>query len=255
MDYTKSIGNVNELKCLTKFIAAGYDCSIPYGDTSKYDFIADINGKLLRFQCKSSRNVIKGNGEVDVNAFMFSCTCSTTNTQQTIRHKYTKEDIDYFCTSFNNEVYVIPVEECSNTKTLRLAPPSYNTSNYNKAEDYLFENIFVEESEEFTSSKEAYLLSRQAVEKKERPMCSCCGQKEVYYAGGICPECAAKQRRTVERPSKEELKGLVRNISMVKIGEMYGVSDNAIRKWLKNYNLPTKKTEIDKYDEETWKNM
>lgn len=255
MDYTKSIGNVNELKCITKFISAGFDCSIPYGDASKYDFIADINGQLLRFQCKSSRNVIKGNGEIDPDAFIFSCTCSTTNTQQTIRHKYTKKDIDYFCTCFNNEIYIIPVEECSNTKTLRLNPPSNNISNYNKAEDYLFKNVFKENSEEFISSKENYLSSRQSVEKKEKILCSCCGQKEVYYVNGICPECAAKQRRTVDRPLKEDLKNLVRNMSIVKVGEMYGVSDNAIRKWLKAYNLPTRKTDIDNYDEETWKNM
>ena len=156
---------------------------------------------------------------------------------------------------FNDEIYVIPVEECSNTKTLRLNPPSNNNPNYNKAEDYLFENIFKENSEEFNSSKENYLSSRQIVEKKEKILCSCCGQKEVYYVNGICLECAAKQRRTVDRPSREDLKSLVRNMSMTKVGEMYGVSDNAVRKWLKAYKLPTRKTDIDNYDEEIWKNI
>lgn len=254
MDYTKSIGNVNELKCITKFISNGYDCSIPYGDNAKYDFIADINGKLLRFQCKASRSVLR-DGKLDENAFMFSCTCSTTNTQQTIRHKYTKEDIDYFCTCYQDEVYVIPVDECSTAKTLRLAPPSYNTQAYNKAEDYLFENIFSEVSDEYASSKEAYLLSRQGVSKKEKCMCAECGEVEVYYVGGICPKCAAKHRRTVERPSRDELKGLIRNLSMVKVGEMFGVSDNAIRKWCKDYSLPSKKTDIDNYDDESWKSI
>mgnify|MGYP003400600460 CR=1 FL=1 len=31
------------------FIELGYDCSIPYGNSAKYDFIADINGELLKF--------------------------------------------------------------------------------------------------------------------------------------------------------------------------------------------------------------
>jgi len=255
MDYTKSIGNVNELRCITKFMSKGYDCSIPYGDNAKYDFIADINGKLLKFQCKSSRNVKKSNGEIDKDAFQITCTHTTTNTQQTIRHKYTKEDIDYFCTCFLGKVYVISVDECSNTKTLRLAPPSYNTETYNKAENYLFDNVFSEVSEEYASSKEVFLSSRQESIKKERSMCAECGEVEVYYTGGICPKCSAKHRRKVERPSREDLKGLVRNISMVKIGEMFGVSDNSIRKWLKEYNLPFKKTEIDRYDEETWKSL
>jgi len=36
------------------------------------------------------------------------------------------------------------------------------------------------------------------------------------------------------------------------IANKYGVSDNAIRKWCKAYNLPTKKSEIKKYTKEEW---
>jgi uncharacterized protein YjcR len=34
---------------------------------------------------------------------------------------------------------------------------------------------------------------------------------------------------------------------MTKIGEQYGVSDNAVRKWCKHYNIPSTKKEIKKY--------
>jgi Zn finger protein HypA/HybF involved in hydrogenase expression len=44
-------------------------------------------------------------------------------------------------------------------------------------------------------------------------------------------------QRKVNWPSKEELKVLIENNSFVKIGEMYGVSDNAVRKWAKKYEL------------------
>lgn len=40
--------------------------------------------------------------------------------------------------------------------------------------------------------------------------------------------------RKVERPTKEKLEELITKYPMTKIGKMYGVSDNAIRKWLKN---------------------
>lgn len=43
--------------------------------------------------------------------------------------------------------------------------------------------------------------------------------------------------RKVKRPSKEELERLVELMSMVKIGKMFGVTDNAVRKWIKYYNL------------------
>lgn len=46
MDYTQSIGNITELKCMTAFIELGYECSIPYGNNAKYDFVVDVNGKF-----------------------------------------------------------------------------------------------------------------------------------------------------------------------------------------------------------------
>ena len=53
-----------------------------------------------------------------------------------------------------------------------------------------------------------------------------------------------KQRKVKNRPSKEELKFLIKEKSMVKIGKMYGVSDNSVRKWCKKYDLPYTKKDI-----------
>lgn len=126
MDYTQSIGNVVELQCLSAFIERGFQCSIPYGNAAKYDFIADVNGQLLKIQCKSCINptskAVDCNGR-DETAIVIYTTCSTTNTQKTVRHNYTSEQIDYFATYYQNKVYLIPVEECSTSKTLRFAPP------------------------------------------------------------------------------------------------------------------------------------
>ena len=33
---------------MTAFLEAGYNVSIPYGDSCRYDLIVDINGKLIR---------------------------------------------------------------------------------------------------------------------------------------------------------------------------------------------------------------
>ena len=139
MDYTKSIGSVTELQCISKFIELGFDCSIPYGDSYKYDFIADINGNLIRVQCKSCYHPIK-DGIEDTNAIKFNCVSQTTNTQKTVRHKYTSDMIDFFATYYDGNVYIIPVDECSQVKTLRFAPLQTNQL-YNKAEDYLIENF------------------------------------------------------------------------------------------------------------------
>jgi hypothetical protein len=46
-------------------------------------------------------------------------------------------------------------------------------------------------------------------------------------------ECARLNSRRVERPSKEQLEKDLSEMSFLKVGKKYGVSDNAIRKWLK----------------------
>jgi len=51
-------------------------------------------------------------------------------------------------------------------------------------------------------------------------------------------KCAARsQRRKVKRPSKTTLQNKIETMSWVAIGREYGVSDNAIRKWAKNYGI------------------
>lgn len=46
-------------------------------------------------------------------------------------------------------------------------------------------------------------------------------------------ECSALSQRKVERPSKEKLKKLLDKHSFCEVGRMFGVTDNAIRKWIK----------------------
>lgn len=248
MDITKSKGNIVELQCMSAFMSLGYDCSIPYGDGAKYDFIVDYKGELLKIQCKSAINPKKKDGTRDSEAFMFSCETQTTNTIKTVRHSYDSTQIDYFATYFNGQVYVIPVEECSTSKTLRFSPPANGNNNYNKAEDYLitkrFNTLFLnEDSEQLNSSI------------KEVFFCSNCGKNKVSINGGICYECASFKRRKVERPTREELKRLIRTKSFLEIGRMYDVTDNAIRKWCRSVQLPVKKSEIKQISDQDWKNI
>lgn len=250
MDITQSIGNVNELQCLSRFIELGFECSIPYGNGAKYDFIADINGKLLRIQCKSAihpKSKMMGQSR-DLNAFTFHTCAQTTNTQKTVRHTYSKDQIDYFATYFNGKVYLIPVEECSTSKTLRFAPPASGNKNYNKAEDYEIEKVL------FENIQDIFLMKNENEEENNSTefICSQCNINTVSCEGGICVDCTRINSRKVERPTREILKADIRNNSFLSIGRKYGVSDNAIRKWCKYYNLPFRVSEIKKYTNEEW---
>ena len=88
---------------------------------------------------------------------------------------------------------------------------------------------------------------------KEKVFCSNCGI-EITGQGitGMCSKCVSQSNRISKRPSREELKNLIRNKPFTQIGKQFGVSDNAIRKWCDAENLPRKVFEIKSYSDEEW---
>lgn len=90
--------------------------------------------------------------------------------------------------------------------------------------------------------------------KKERKKkyCKKCGKEISHSAKEYCEDCSHYVQRKVERPSRDILKNLVREKSFLEIGRIYGVSDNAIRKWCIAENIPSKKSEIKNFSDEEW---
>lgn len=70
-----------------------------------------------------------------------------------------------------------------------------------------------------------------------------CGE-EISYDAKQCRNCYIISRQTVKRPNKEELLELIKTTPFLTIGKQFGVSDNAIRKWCKAYDLPFKQKDI-----------
>lgn len=63
-------------------------------------------------------------------------------------------------------------------------------------------------------------------------------EKPIEHNEKYCSRtCQDFGRRVVERPSKETLAEEITQTSFVKLGQKYGVSDNAVRKWCKNYKI------------------
>lgn len=100
------------------------------------------------------------------------------------------------------------------------------------------------------------LVQKYKIEKfyiKERRMQYCLDCGVPIDDGAVrCRQCANLNSRTCERPTREELKDLIRKESFTSIGKLYGVSDNAVRKWCDSYYLPRTKSTINKYSEEDW---
>lgn len=57
-------------------------------------------------------------------------------------------------------------------------------------------------------------------------------------------ESAFKQRKVIDRPSKEILLQEILEFSFTEVGRKYGVTDNTIRKWCKFYKLPQRKKDL-----------
>lgn len=55
------------------------------------------------------------------------------------------------------------------------------------------------------------------------------------YCSTACSD--IKKRKVINRPNVAELKSMIDFMPWTKIGEKYGVSDNAVRKWARKYGL------------------
>ncbi len=91
------------------------------------------------------------------------------------------------------------------------------------------------------------LIKKITYEKKYCKECN----KQLWYKNttNLCKECFRNtyynvlkiDTRKVEWPSKEILEEEIKTIPFTKLGNKYGVSDNAVRKWCKRYGINYKK--------------
>lgn len=131
---TKQIGNLTELQCITALYELGCSVSIPFGDSEKYDLIIDYKNKLYKVQCKYSHEIVD---EGKVTSIRIETTWFSHGLKKCTRNKYQLEEIDYFATYYNNKCYLIPSNQCSNAKILRIeAPKNKQLKGINFLNDY-----------------------------------------------------------------------------------------------------------------------
>lgn len=98
--------------------------------------------------------------------------------------------------------------------------------------------------------RKLYNKPKKGIKAKETK-CIDCGIL-ITQGATRCSICDHKRQQRVERPSRDELKQLIFTQPFTKIATNYGVSDNSIRKWCQNYNLPTRRKDIRNYTLEEW---
>lgn len=81
-------------------------------------------------------------------------------------------------------------------------------------------------------------------------------KKEISSTSVRCKECENQFRRKEaidDLPvTRQQLKQLIRTTSFLQIGKIFHVSDNAIRKWCRNLDLPCRSHDIKKYSDQEW---
>lgn len=125
MNLTNQLGHLTELWCQIDFCERGIILSQPTNPASRYDFIADINGKLYKIQCKTAH--LETNDRISI-------TVKSKNWNNGEYHNYLNE-IDYFYTRWNGIGYLLPITLCTESnkqKFIRLGTPEqYHSNNVN----------------------------------------------------------------------------------------------------------------------------
>ena len=141
IEETQQKGTLTELHCIMDLTQLGIRTLTPTDESSKYDVVADLDGKFIRIQCKTSRWA-NDTAEPET-AFCIATYCQTTNTKQTTRHLYSNKDVDYFYTYFQGQGYLVSLEE-ANGKTFRWRyeyPSNKQKVGIHIADDYKIEEV------------------------------------------------------------------------------------------------------------------
>ena len=131
------IGEITEQEVVLEFLKLGILISKPLVQSSKYDFIADVNSHLYKIQVKTCTE------REDGNYFDFATSTSHTNTRGTLNISYSADDVDFFATIYDNQCYLIPFDLCGKrAQRLRLKPTlNRQTKGVLFAKDFRLEDI------------------------------------------------------------------------------------------------------------------
>lgn len=130
---------------------------------------------------------------------------------------------------------------CSNCHQ-ELHHPEYSIEEMEKMlESYNIDSLTIEKTKNVND------INVNLKKTLQKHYCIDCGKEITRSAKLRCKECSDREARKTEWPEKDVLLQLVLTTPMTKIGEQYGVSDNAVRKWCKHYNIPSTKKEIKEY--------
>lgn len=193
-------------KVISALIEKDFDIFLPLGDHLPFDLIAYKNGRSYRIQSKYS-----GDGFLNKNTYWYSK--NTVNKKQ-----YQPSDFDYYGAYLpDKNIVIFPASKfagCTIATEIHKSPTPF----------YWFED-FLDFTDDVSKKKcTDFNLQFQNIVNSNFAPYTIKGEPHL-------------NSRKVERPSKEELEKLVWEMPTTKLSKQYGVSDVAINKWCKAYNI------------------
>lgn len=130
------VGEITEQEVAIEFLKLGILVSKPLVQSSRYDFIADVNHRLYKIQVKTG--TLKENSYIE-----FATSTSHTNTKGTLNLHYSSNDVDFFATMYKGQCYLVPFDKCgTRSQRLRIVPTKNGqTKNITFAKDYQLEDV------------------------------------------------------------------------------------------------------------------
>lgn len=238
-------GMSQELLFLSELVNYGI-VSVPYGNSGRYDCILDIEGDLYKIQIKSVN-------QINEDTILVPFANSRMSANGVVNKEYTEDEVDYIGIIYKYKLYLFPSYMASKSLTVRISNKNLK-SNSHYLEDYSIEKILDIDLKTWVELKEETRITNGDNLEKPQYKCICC-EAPVSKKDSMCINCTRLASRKVERPNRGELKKLIRNTSFTAIGKQFDVTDNAIRKWCKSYNLPYRVRDIKKYSNEEWEEV
>lgn len=130
------VGEISEQTVALEFLKLGYMVSKPLVQSSKYDFVLDVNHKLYKIQVKT--------GQLKEDSFIeFATSTSHTNTKGTKNLTYSSDDVDLFAVVNDGKCYLVPIGVCGNRcQRLRIkSTKNGQVDGITFAKDYILQDV------------------------------------------------------------------------------------------------------------------
>lgn len=240
-------GNVGEARAIFELANLGYTIYKPLFQNTKSDLIVEKEGKLFKVQVKTSRVDRRTHG----GGFRVQLYTSGGNTKtNTIRNRQEGDYDMLFIVHITGRCWLIPVESLRDAN----ADITVGGIKYSEFEITGTLGTFKEENRPSDTNermpyisripketiRELYVKNEGDIGKTIRALgYRHISQRQRETVRNIVNDITVPESPECKHFTKEELERLVFEKPVYKIGEQYGLSDNAVHRWIKKWKIET----------------